>query len=173
LTVHPTVDHPSPTESPEGAPNDDATAGDEVGDPRTAELEDHLRRALADLDNLRKRFDREVARERAAERAMVAGQLIPVIDDLERALLHADADPTSVIEGVRAVHHRALDALTRLGFPRFDDLGRPFDPVRHEAVSAVDSDADSGTVVAAVRPGYGTEDSILRPASVVVARRPG
>jgi molecular chaperone GrpE len=140
---------------------------------RCAEVEEHLRRALADLDNLRKRFDREVARQRAEERARVAREILPVVDNLELALLHAGSDASSLIEGVRAVHQQALAALARLGFPRFDDIGRPFDPARHEAVSAVEDEQGAGKVVAAVRPGYGTDETILRPAGVVVARRPG
>ena len=76
---------------------------------------------------------RSPANERS-KRGLVAGELIPVVDDLERALVHADADPSSVIEGVRVVHDRALESLERLGYPRFDDLGRPFDPTRDEAV---------------------------------------
>ena len=63
-----------------------------------------------------------------------------------------------------------LAVLAHLGFPRFDATGEPFDPARHEAVGVIDSDASPGTVVAAVRPGYGSGDSVLRPAGVVVAR---
>jgi molecular chaperone GrpE len=77
------------------------------------------------------------------------------------------------VEGVRAVRDHALTVLERLGFPRFDDVGRPFDPVRHEAVSTVEGGGPPGTVVAAVRPGYGVEPEILRPAGVLVARAPG
>ena len=60
--------------------------------------------------------------------------------------------------------------LARLGFPRFDDVGEPFDPLRHEAVGAVEGGGPPGTVVATVRPGYGAEREILRPAGVMVAR---
>jgi molecular chaperone GrpE len=60
--------------------------------------------------------------------------------------------------------------LARLGFPRFEDVGERFDPSRHEAVGAIEADAPAGTVVAVVRPGYGTPETVLRPAAVVVAR---
>jgi molecular chaperone GrpE len=143
---------------------------EEQANQKIAELEDRLLRALADLDNLRKRFEREVARERAAERARVAAAWLPVVDDLERAIHHAGGAEASILEGVRAVHGHAVDVLERLGFPRFDDLGAPFDPVRHEAVSSVEADSPPGTVVATVRPGYGTGDDILRPAGVVVSQ---
>jgi molecular chaperone GrpE len=134
-----------------------------------------LRWVTADLDNLRKRYDREIRRERLAERGRVAGEWLPVIDNLDLALQHADqtADAASraVIGGVRAVRDQAVSVLERLGFSRFDDVGKPFDPSRHEAVSTIESDAADNTIVAAVRPGYGNGDEILRPAGVVVSRR--
>jgi molecular chaperone GrpE len=137
---------------------------------RVEELEDRLRRTLADLDNLRKRIAREAGRERADERARVAAEWLPVIDHLEMALEHAKADPSAIVEGIRAVRDQALSVLTRLGFPRSTDIGEPFDPSRHQAVSTVaDADEPPGTVVHVVRPGYGQGDQQLRPASVVVS----
>jgi molecular chaperone GrpE len=154
---------------------DSQTPADEPteADARAAALEDHLRRALADLDNLRKRFDREVARERATERSRAAALWLPIVDDLERALEHASADADSIVEGINTVRDQALTILEQLGYRRFDDLGELFDPLRDEAVSAIDVDAPPGTVVATVRPGYGTDEVILRPASVVVSRGSG
>jgi molecular chaperone GrpE len=138
-----------------------------------AMLEDRLRRALADLDNLRKRYEREVARERVTERMLVARQWLPVVDDLERAIEHlqsSEACGPEVVEGVRVIRDRALSVLAQLGFPRFDATGTLFDPTRHEAVSVIDSDEPPGTVVGTIRPGYGTGEVVLRPAGVVVAR---
>lgn len=139
----------------------------------TAEVADDLtlRRALADLDNLRKRSEREVARVRSIERAEVVAQWLPIVDNLERALEHSGADSAAVVEGVRAVHDQAVALLARLGFPRFDDLGKPFDPGRHEAMGVVDSELAPGTVVGVVRPGYDGPGVVLRPAGVVVSRR--
>ena len=147
----------------------------EVADAEVAmaETEDRLRRALADLDNLRKRYHRELARERDAERRRAAMELLPVVDNLERALDHAGPECAALVQGIRAVHEQAVGALARLGFERFDDVGRAFDPVRDEAVGTVDSDAPAGTVVAAVRPGYGTGEELLRPAGVVVSKGSG
>jgi molecular chaperone GrpE len=157
-----------------GAVADREGAEDSANDPPAEavaeDLENQLRRALADLDNLRKRFDREATRARSEERARFALEWLPVVDDLERALEHADpGDP--VVAGVRAVRDRALAVLARFGFPRFDDIGELFDPMRDEALGQVVSPAEPGTVVAALRPGYGTADALLRPAGVVVARR--
>jgi molecular chaperone GrpE len=152
----------------------DADAGAEADEPPAEavadDMENQLRRALADLDNLRKRFEREAARERSNERARFALEWLPVVDNLERALEHADADTGSLVEGIRAVRDQALGVLARYGFPRFDDLGQLFNPQRDEAMGQVDSDAEPGTVVAALRPGYGTSEALLRPAGVVVAR---
>jgi molecular chaperone GrpE len=143
--------------------------------PDAAELEDRWRRALADLDNLRKRYARELARERAAEREMVTSAFLPVLDNLDRALEHADADPRSIVEGIRAMREQALAVVAGLGFRREDEAGVPFDPTRHEVVGVVDaegSDTAPGSVAAVLRPGYGAPGQQLRPAAVTVAQRP-
>ncbi|MET7766663.1 nucleotide exchange factor GrpE [Streptomyces sp. NPDC005336] len=137
-----------------------------------AELEDRWRRALADLDNLRKRHARELERELAAERARTASALLPIVDNLELALSHAGSDPGAILEGVKAVHDQAVNALARLGYERQAETGVPFDPSRHEVVGVVeDAEAEPGTVVQVLRPGYGVADKQLRPVSVAVAKR--
>lgn len=138
-----------------------------------ARLDDAWRRALADLDNLRKRTAREIEQRRAEERARVAAEWLPVIDNLDLALQHAGDADGALTEGVRAVRDQAIAVLARLGFPRRDDLGAKFDPARHEAVATVaDPGAPAGTVVRVVRPGYGDGEHQLRPAAVVVAAPP-
>ena len=82
---------------------------------RVAELENLWRRALADADNLRKRHAREMERLRDRERAEVARDWLPVLDNLDRALEHAGADPGAIVEGVRAVRDQAVDLLSRRG----------------------------------------------------------
>jgi len=138
---------------------------------RLAEVEDQKLRALADLDNLRKRCAAQVERAEADARAQVARQWLPVVDNLERALEHAAADPRTIVEGIQAVRQQAMGVLASLGFPRRDDTGATFDPARHEAVAATyDPRVSPGTVVQVVRPGYGESDRLLRPAQVVVAK---
>jgi molecular chaperone GrpE len=161
-------------------PNAKAHSGAAVPDtaqPDTAQvtaLEDRLRRALADLDNLRKRYARELDRERVAASDRVAAAWLPVLDNLERALATADAEPSTILEGVRAVREQALAVLTGLGFSRQDEVGVPFDPARHEAVNVVDDpEAEPGTVVRVLRPGYGAAERQLRPGAVTVAGRRG
>ncbi|SDM75011.1 nucleotide exchange factor GrpE [Actinacidiphila guanduensis] len=141
--------------------------------PEVEELEDRWRRALADLDNLRKRYARELPREREAERSRVAAAFLPVVDNLELALAHAGADdPGAIVSGVRAVRDQAVEVLRSLGYPRHEETGVPFDPERHEVVSVVaEPDTAPGTVVRVLRPGYGEPGRQLRPAAVAVSRK--
>ncbi|MGP3944040.1 MULTISPECIES: nucleotide exchange factor GrpE [Streptomyces] len=152
-----------------GGPEDTAS-GEQAA--ALAELDDRWRRALADLENLRKRHAREVERERAAERARTAAALLPVIDNLELALSHAEADPGSIVEGVKAIRDQAVNTLSQLGYERQGETGVPFDPARHEVVGVVeDPEAEPGTVVQVLRPGYGDPGNQLRPVAVAVAKR--
>ncbi|MDT3445356.1 nucleotide exchange factor GrpE [Pseudofrankia sp. BMG5.37] len=138
-----------------------------------AELARRWRQAAADLDNLRKRFSRDLDRERDAARDGAAAAWLPVVDHLDLALTHADADPRSVVAGVRAIRNEALGVLDRLGYRRHEEVGMPFDPARHSAVALVDQpDVPPGTVVAVVRPGYGDAERQLRPVAVAVAQQP-
>ncbi|HEY3670281.1 MAG TPA: nucleotide exchange factor GrpE [Acidimicrobiia bacterium] len=172
---------PPPGTAEEGGPtsregDDHAGHGQGNGD-RVAELEhlaeifeDQARRAMADLDNSHKRHARDLEQARADERANVAKQFLPLVDHLELALGHADVKPSVIVEGVNHVLAEAIEVLRRLGFPRIDQVGEPFDPARHEAVGAIHvDDAEPGTVVNVVRPGYGEGNRQLRPASVVVS----
>jgi molecular chaperone GrpE len=137
-----------------------------------ARLEDRWRRAVADLDNLRKRYARELDRERMAARSTVAGAWLPIVDNLERAIAHAGDDSGALIEGVRSILDQALHLLDQLGYRRDAEEGVPFDPQRHEVVSVVENaDSAPGSVVQVVRPGYGEGSQQLRPAAVVVNRR--
>lgn len=155
----------------EGVPESGRFVTDDArGAAELADLKDRLRWVSADFENLRKRFDRELARQRAQERAEGALQWLPVLDNLERALDHAGADGEALIEGVRAVRDQAVAVLAGLGFPRYEDVGHLFDPVHDEALGTVTDDQASGTVVATLRPGYGTEDAVLRPAGVIVSK---
>jgi molecular chaperone GrpE len=138
---------------------------------QVTDVEDRWRRALADLDNLRKRVIRDVDRVRDDERARAAGEWLPVLDNLERALEHSDTDPASIVEGLKVVRDQAQDVLARLGFARRDDAGAMFDPARHEAVAVLaQEDAPEGSILHVLRPAYGDGERQLRPALVVVAK---
>jgi molecular chaperone GrpE len=165
-----------PRDEAAAAPAGEQDAGAEAHEPdlqaRIAELEDLRLRALADLENFRKRVDRTMERVIGEERAQVAAEWLPVLDNLDLALGHAGEDSGPLVEGIRAVRDQAVGVLSRLGFPRQDQVGMPFDPIHHEAVSTVvDADKPEGTVVRIVRPGYGDDHRQLRPASVVVATK--
>jgi molecular chaperone GrpE len=139
--------------------------------PAVAEMADRWRRAAADLDNFRKRYLRDLTSEVARERDRVAAAWLPIVDDLERALAHAGVDPRKIVDGVRAVREQAVQLLARLGYPRRAEVNVPFDPNRHEVVTVIDDpDAEPGTVVEVVRPGYGDAERQLRPAGVAVSK---
>src|SRR6185503_9511685 len=101
-------------ESPEGAAETEAAL---------EEMRDRWQRALADLANAHKRASREIVEQRAGERARVAAAWLPVLDNLDLALQHADADPAAIVGGVTAVRKQALEVLRRLGFAMVDQVG--------------------------------------------------
>jgi molecular chaperone GrpE len=141
--------------------------------PSVAELEDRWRRAVAELDNVRKRFERQLAEQARAERAKTVAAVLPVLDNLELAVRHADADPAAIVAGVRAVHAQALDVLSRLGYRRVDTVGVRFDPARHEAAGSAPADdaVAPGTVLEVHRAGYAdAHGTLVRPAIVTVAQ---
>ncbi|GII89141.1 hypothetical protein Ssi03_71310 [Sphaerisporangium siamense] len=158
-------------------------AAEEAGTPvedmeaKIAELEDRWLRSAAELDNFRKRIARDAERIRTDERDRVVGEWLPIVDNLDLALRHAraaDAAESAIIEGVRVVRDQAIGLLARLGFPRHDEVGVPFDPKTHEAMGTVENtEVPAGTVVETVRPGYGEGRHQLRPASVIVSTAPG
>jgi molecular chaperone GrpE len=150
----------------EGAPQPEDSA--------LAEVWERARRAIADADNARKRAERTAAERVAAERQRVAAAWLPVLDNLDLALRHADADPEAIMQGVEQVRDQAGDVLTRLGFGPIGAVGEPFDPARHEAAEAVEEPGvPAGTIVRVIRPGYGDGTLLLRPAVVAVARPGG
>ena len=160
-----------PVETP-ADPSPETVAPQSNSDAELARLEDRWRRALADLENLRKRYARELDRERKLERSKVAGAWLPVVDNLERALHHSAGDAGSVVAGVRAILDQAVQVLDNLGYPRDTETGVPFDPERHEVVNVTDDVGSApGTVLGVLRPGYGKGSQQLRPASVVVSGR--
>jgi molecular chaperone GrpE len=147
--------------------------GAEDAAEQIAELDDRWRRTAAELDNFRKRCAQELVRARDQERAWASAKWLPVLDNLERALDHASSsEDDQLVEGLRAVHQQALSVLAELGYPQREDAGKPFDPAVHEAVGTVtDEEVVPGTVATVVRPGYGANGKVLRPAAVVVATR--
>jgi molecular chaperone GrpE len=130
---------------------------------------DALQRLKAEFENYRKRVARDQGDivARASER--LAKQLLPVLDDLERALeAAAGHEEAKLEEGVRLVHRSLADALAREGLVEVETEGK-FDPHTQEALLAQPSDADEGTVIQVLQKGYKLGERVLRPASVVVS----
>jgi molecular chaperone GrpE len=130
---------------------------------------DALQRLKADFDNFRKRAARDQSdlMSRAAER--LVRELLPVVDDLERALEAAAAhEGARLEEGVRLVHRQLADVLAKEGLVEVDTDGA-FDPHTQEALLSQPSEADEGTVIQVLQKGYKLADRVLRPARVVVS----
>ena len=135
------------------------------------QMEDRFKRALADLDNYRKRSARELERLVTERGDAVLRDWLEVVDGVERALQQT-AD-TPLYDGLRAVLEHMDAVLERHGVRRLGERGEPFDPNRHEAVDVRETDdAPDRTVVEVLRSGYARDDRVLRPAQVVVARAP-
>jgi molecular chaperone GrpE len=137
-----------------------------------AERDEHLndlKRVAAEFENYRKRVlrDQESRVARAHER--LVKELLPVLDDLERALAAAEEhEEAKLEEGVRLVHRELDDALAREGLAEIETDGQ-FDPHVHEALLSQPSSEEEGTVIEVVQKGYKLGDRVLRPARVVVA----
>jgi molecular chaperone GrpE len=137
-----------------------------------AEAQAHLndlKRLAAEFENYRKRVAREQESlsARAAER--LVKELLPIVDDLERALVAAEEHAEAQLEdGVRLVHRQLAAALEREGLTEISTEGK-FDPHVHEALLSQQSDADEGTVIEVLQKGYSLGDRVLRPARVVIA----
>ena len=133
------------------------------------QLFDRLQRLAAEFDNFRKRNAREQAAfaERANER--LVKELIPILDDLGRALeAAAEHEEAKLEDGVRLVHRSLADLLQKQGLTEIETEGK-FDPHVHEALLSQPSDAEEGSVIEVVQKGYKLGDKVLRPARVVIA----
>jgi molecular chaperone GrpE len=131
-----------------------------------------LKRVAADFENYRKRVarDQEGLVARAHERLIK--ELLPVLDDLERALAAAEEHEEATLEeGVRLVHRSLAEALKREGLAEIETNGR-FDPHVHEALLSQPSEAEEGSVLEVLQKGYRLGDRVIRPARVVVAAPP-
>jgi molecular chaperone GrpE len=151
-----------------GPPGGDAGHGDEVA-ARLAETEDRYKRALADLDNYRKRSARDVERRVAESRERLVLDWLEVVDSVERALRMESEG--AELQGLRAVLDQMEAILARQGAERLGTAGESFDPERHEAIAVRHSaDVPDRTVLDVARSGFSLDDRVLRPAQVVVSR---
>ena len=151
---------PEPEPEPEAAPEPD--------------YRDQYLRAMAELDNVRKRARRDVSQAEARGIAKLAKELLPAIDNFARALDAAESQPENrdhhLTDGIRLVQNELLSALARVGIEPDSPKGQPFDPHCHEAIAQQPVEgAKSGTIVEVYSQGYRYRDDVLRPAKVVVA----
>jgi molecular chaperone GrpE len=136
-----------------------------------ARIEDRYKRALADLDNYRKRAAREVESRAAEVRASVIRDWLDAVDSVERAIRMQPDGPCA--DGLRAVLAQMDGVLAREGVQRIGTAGDPFDPERHEAVAVqLSADVPDRTILTVERSGFALGDRVIRPAQVMVARAP-
>ena len=135
---------------------------------------DRYLRAVAELENVRKRAARDVGNARRYGLERLAQALLPVIDSLEAGLASAEqATAESLLDGKRATMRLMNSALEQVGIKELDPHGEPFDPALHEAMAVAPSDnAEPGTVIEVFQKGYSIHDRLLRAARVVVAGEP-
>jgi molecular chaperone GrpE len=176
----PPVDEQAPEETP--AP-DVADAEDDTADRAVdaaeapadePDFKDLYLRAAAETDNIRKRARRDVELASARGVARLARELLPSLDNLDRALAAAEAQDDDaehhLTKGIRLVQQELQGALTRVGIEQYSPAGEAFDPHQHEAVAQQPAEGvASGVIVQVYQPGYRYKDEILRAAKVVVA----
>ena len=183
--VEETTDVQSVPEAPEPDEGDvveeelDVEAALEAAQVDLAEARDAALRAQAEVENIRRRTARDVenAHKYALER--FAGDLLPVVDNLERAVESAEeaivehAAAEAIAEGVKLSLKLFLDTLEKSGVVQLDPLGEPFDPQFHEAISMVENpDVEPGTVTLVVQKGYTLNGRLIRAAMVMVSKAP-
>lgn len=142
----------------------------EAAQTEAAEWRDKAARAQADFENARKRLEARQAEalSRASERVIV--ELLPVLDDLERAIDHAAIEGSEVAEGLAAVYRKLVGVLAKEGAVPIDPFGQPFDPEKHNAVQMrEDEEVADHTVVEVFQKGYEMAGRVIRPAMVVVS----
>lgn len=162
-----------------------ARAGQEAGaapeqpspEARAEEYLDKYLRVQAEFDNFRKRMQREQTESLKYAQLPLLRELTSVMDNLERAIDHArDSDKPehqSFVSGLEMVTKQIQDIFGRFGMQRIEAQGQPFDPNRHEAVSLMETgEYPDHTVIEVMQPGYTLHDRIVRPAMVVVSKRP-
>jgi molecular chaperone GrpE len=137
-----------------------------------ADLEDRLLRSRAEFDNARRRFERERSEFVQFASIDLVKQLVPVLDDFERALKVETAD-RNYAKGVELIYQRLSETLKKLGLEPIETSGARFDPNVHQAVERVETqDAEDQTILGEFQRGYNFKGKLLRPAMVKVAVRP-
>jgi molecular chaperone GrpE len=137
---------------------------------RLAELTEALQRERADAVNQRRQHEAQIANLRNVVKSGVIGELLPVIDNFERALKHVPADLSGndFIKGVQGIVKQFEDTLERIGVVRIKTVGEPFDPKYHEAVQMEEGEGEQEIVSEELQPGYKIGEDVVRHAMVKV-----
>src|SRR5436309_2479471 len=181
---HDAAQGPSPTPEQQAADSPELVGGAGAPDPvalarEAAEYKDKLLRTLAEMENLRRRTEREVVDARQYGIAAFARDILAVADNMDRALAaldaelreKADAGVKALLDGVELTERELLKVLEKHGVKKFEPLGEKFDPNLHQAMYEVaDPTVPAGTVAQVVQAGYMIGDRMLRPALVAVAK---
>ncbi len=137
--------------------------------------QDQYLRTLADMDNLRKRTQREKEELAKFANENILRDILPVVDNLERALEHAEQAHSSegLLEGVQMTLDQFAQVLKKFGVEPVESIGRPFDPALHQAMGQVETtDCPSNSVAQEMQRGYVLNERLLRPAMVMIAKPP-
>lgn len=159
---------------PETADGDTLLAKYRELEDELSETRERVLRTAADAENFKKRLQREKEEQTRYANESLMRELLPVIDNLERALEHSEAgaDQGGLLEGLNMTLKGFLDTLTRFGCTPVEAAGKPFDPNFHEAVSQEESaDHEPNTVLRELQKGYMLKERLLRPAMVLVSKR--
>jgi len=170
VSDEPVVEEVQEEAAPEAAPSPEDPVA--VAEARAQEYLELAQRKQAEFENFRKRMSAQSALAEARGIGRVAKELLPALDHLELALAAAEqhADSAEWVKGIRAVQEEFKTALGRAGVEAFAPLGEVFDPNQHEAMAQAPVEGvASGTVAEVYQAGYRLNDTILRPARVVVA----
>jgi molecular chaperone GrpE len=171
-TAQPDPAEPAGDQDPGTEKEYDEAKEEAADDAASADAPNYLemaQRLQAELENVRKRAARDVMQAGARAKANLVRELLPVVDNLERALATANPEEDHLAEGVRLVHVELINTLERNGIRAFDPAGEPFDPNVHEAISMREGKNGSGIVLDVVEKGYKLGDNVIRPARVVVS----
>ncbi len=135
-------------------------------------IRDQLLRTAADYDNARKRLAKEREEFVRFTQEKLLRDLLPILDNFERALAHAEEIDPPVASGIRLIWKQLADLLTIHGLKRLSSEGSSFDPHLHEAVDQTEEEGPEGVIVKEIVPGYLLHDRVLRPAKVRIRVRP-
>lgn len=169
------VERPEATVEPAQTDAADAASAEVNSEVNTEvlALRDALLRTRAEMDNLRKRSERELDKARRFINEALMKDLVPVLDTLDQALENTPEDAESQRQGLVLIKKQLVQSLERHGLQVLDPLGQPFDPDWHEAMSLQPSaEHDPDTVTMVLQRGYRLNERLLRPARVIVARAP-